>query len=466
MLGGDLLFNDYRFNINSINHDALLYENLKTGNDISVFSTVMILLICGISNNPFYMSYTFQSGVFQALLCALVALILTQLSFHIFVRTWRFNQENSYPSIWSDVFGKGLVFFPRAVLLIAFISLSSVSLSDYLEQYSDLISYVDSEKKTVFSAKWFPRFVISFLGLIPALCVRRMAGMKYIAIFANVLLLICLICEAILFFKSLKNDGFDPNKEIVYWGSDISGLVGCFDLFSIVFFTHPFVSLLSTDIKNASRNKICSITWITSIVSVIINLAGGYLGYFTYFSNTQDDLIFMSESNQMNVFVIIGKLSLVIKTFISFNMYNYINAISLSEIFIPYKDDQTTSRVTCGLVMWLFSVFISWGSSKLVELLDLIGSVCFILLAFILPSIYYLAMYKFKKPVWSIIAIAEIIVCGFLSGCVMYYKGKDFREEYADCTTIISRSDCAIALLTSSIPNLGFNCLAFDLHCL
>lgn len=430
MIGGDLLFEDYKYNINDINYHALIYHDKQT-NPISVFSSVMVLLNCGISNDPFFLSYSFQTGVIQALVLCAAALILTQVSFHIFIKTWSYNSDNSYVSIWSDVFGKKLVILPRLLLLVAFISLSSVATNDFLTEYDDFIKYLDPKTSTVFSSKYFSKFVLTFCYVFPSLFHDRFSTMKYASYVGNFLLMMCLVAQIWLFVHSYKTNGFDPQKEIVYWSKDISQTIACFDLFNIVFFVAPFVSMVSKDVRNVTRSKILKITWITSLSSMVINLAGGYLGYLTYFSNTVDDLVFYSDSNQNHPAVIMGKFCCLIKTILSNNMFIYITAIALSDLIFPYSESHKAARVTSGMVIWLLTIFITYSGWKLTDLLNLIGSFSFIILAFVLPSVFYLSMYKFKKPFLSIVSIFEVLICVFISGTILYFNTKSFIADYA-----------------------------------
>ncbi|EAY03125.1 Transmembrane amino acid transporter protein [Trichomonas vaginalis G3] len=433
MIGGDLLFNEYKFNVNSLDGDTMLYHDRNSikSTGISAFTAVLVLLNSGISNDPFFMSYSFQTGIFQVIVISVLALILTQLSFHIFVKTWSFNGENSYISIWKDVFNGKTSIIPRIILFVAFISLSSVSTNDFLTEYDDLLSYVDPSKFSVFSSKWFKKFVLTFIFFFPSLFHNRFSQMKYISYMRNFLLVVCLIMEAVVAGKTIKENGFDPQKEIVYWGKDFSQTVACFDLFNVVFFVSPFVAMISKDIKDATRSKICKITWATSLTSLVFNLLGGYLGYLALFSKQEDDLVFLSFENQKDIFIIIGKITCLLKTILTNTMYIYINACCLADLFFKYSDDHKAARLTSGVVVWLLAIFITYTGWKLTDLLNLIGSTCFIFLAFILPSVYYLMMYKFRNILWGILSIFEVLVCVTISGIILYYNSTGFIEEYS-----------------------------------
>lgn len=431
MIGGDILFDDCKYNLNSMNYNTLLYTDKGSFVGVSMFSAIMVLFNCGTSDDSLYMSYAFQVGVIESLVLCVSALLLTQCGLHLFITTWSYNSENSYVSIWKECFGNKTRFIPRILLLLAFISLSAISTGDFLDQYNDLISYVDANHSTIFSSKYFSKFVLTFIFVFPSLFHNRFSSMKYASGVANLLLLISILCELWLFIKSTKENGFDPQKEIVYWSGDFKQAVYCMDVFNSLFFIAPFAAIISREIKEATRNKICKLTWYTSIASLFINLAGGYLGYFTFFSNQEDDSVFLNFEDQKQIPIIIGKLALLIKTILANNNYIYINAISLSDVVFPYSEEQKVGRISSGVVVWFLTIFITFKGTKLLGLFDLFGSFSFVILAFILPSVYYLVIYKFKRPITSIIAILELFICAVVSGALLYYKVVDFAGEYS-----------------------------------
>lgn len=431
MIGGDLLFNDCRYNIHANDYHTLMYPNKRGTDQISVFSAIMILICVGISNDPFYMSYSTQTGILQTIVICFSALILTQISFHIFVNTWRYDSSNSYVSIWTELYGKKTSIIPQIFLLIAFLSISSVSTSDYYDMYTDILSYFDKSSETIFSKKWFAKYIVCGLFTFPFMFFKKFTSMYLITTIGNLLLLISIICEGILFFRKFKEEGFDPQKELVIWNKDDFSLsVACFDLYNVLFFLHPFVSFISEDIRNATRSKIANITWMTTTISALLNLVGGILGYFTFFSSVQDDNIFYFYEDPSDYVVMIGKFCLMFKTLISNSMYVYIAAVQLIDMFVPYEHEYTESRFAAGVAVWLFNIFVTFNGYQWSDLMNLMGSFCFIILAFILPSIFYLSMYKFRRILWGIVAVLEVLICTLISGVILIYNIKSFKSEH------------------------------------
>lgn len=424
-----MLYKDYRFSIVSANTDTLIYQERDDEKSLSTFGAVMILLNCGISNDPFFFPHTFTTGIVTALLLCLLALILTQLSFHIFLKSWKFDSENSFVSIWAEVFGPSTSFIPRFIMLVALVSMASVCTSDFQYHFEDFVNTWDVDGTSIFSYKPLRVYLLTFLSVFPFLFFDRFKSFDVMSTIANCALIYGLVVELYVLIKSIKADGFDPNGEICYFNMSLDKAVSCFDLFNIVFFLHPMASMVAPEIKKASRNTIISITWKTTILSAIINMAGGYLGYLTYFGNDEDDNILLFYDNQDPV-VISGKAACLIAILLTNGIYTYIVAEILSGFFYDYKKDNTLVRVFSGLVVWLFDVAINYDGFMLCELINNIGSFCFIVLAFILPSVFYLIEYGFRDVKWGVISIVVICISVPISLYIFVVNMRAYVEDY------------------------------------
>ena len=244
--------------------------------------------------------------------------------------------------------------------------------------------------------------------------------MKIMCAVALTLLLISLLCEAVLMFKTIKVDSFDPQKQIRYWSTDFRMMNALFDTFNTVYFSHPFVALISDDLYKATRSKITKMTWIISICSFLLLLSGGFFGYFTFFDSSIDDNILFGYSNTKDPFLIIAKICCLLKTALANNMFVFIATVSVLGIFTQYNEKLTILRIFVGIVIWTLVMFINYSGTGLMKLVDLLGGYSFMLLAYFLPSIFFLSMYKFKYPGWSILCIGVLLVSSVILGWASY----------------------------------------------
>ncbi|EAY21368.1 hypothetical protein TVAG_198050 [Trichomonas vaginalis G3] len=420
MIGGDLLYKDFKYNGGSNDGSTLLYSNKNEENSISLATCVVIILNSALVDDPFFVPGQMLSGFMLTIFVGVFVLILTQLSFHIFVKTWAFNQLNSHVSIWQSLYGKYSSVIPKALLLLAFISNSSVSVRDNVDQFHDLFSYFSPDSVKIVNNDWLIKYLFTFILTIPALLHPRLGKMKIMCAVALTLLLISLLCEAVLMFKTIKVDSFDPQKQIRYWSTDFRMMNALFDTFNTVYFSHPFVALISDDLYKATRSKITKMTWIISICSFLLLLSGGFFGYFTFFDSSIDDNILFGYSNTKDPFLIIAKICCLLKTALANNMFVFIATVSVLGIFTQYNEKLTILRIFVGIVIWTLVMFINYSGTGLMKLVDLLGGYSFMLLAYFLPSIFFLSMYKFKYPGWSILCIGVLLVSSVILGWASY----------------------------------------------
>lgn len=428
MIGGDLLYEDYRFTCNSDDSNTLLYPNKNEEHTIPISAAVVIILNSALVDDPFFVPGQMLSGFMVTVFVAIFVLLLTQLSFHIFVKTWSYNQLNSHVTIWTLLYGKFTNFIPRALLLLAFISNSSISIHDLIDQFHDLFSYLPSSQTKFVNNEWVIKYLFTFLLTIPALLHPKLGKMTIYCSIALFFQLLSLLCMLILFIKKTRVDGFDPQKQLLVWTTDFRMMNSLFDTFNTVYFTHPFVALISDDLKQATRTKIAKMTWITSICSGLILLTGGFLGYFTFFADSIDDNILFGYPNQKDPVVIVAKFGCLFKTAMANSMFVYIAAVSLLSIFASYNETLTTLRIFSGIVVWSLVMFINYKGTGLAKLVDLLGGYCFMILAYFLPSIFFLTMYKFKLPWWSIACICTLLVSGVILGWASYVNIGNYIE--------------------------------------
>ena len=402
-------FNDYKFSSMHSDNSQLLYksnENEKT----SFFKSFMILLNCGISTDPFFMAYSFRTGIIKAFLLCLLAVVLTQISFHIFVKTWSFDTDNSYPAIWVKCFGPSLKFIPHVLLLCALTSISVIVTEEVPANIDNLLEPYVSEKSLIRNSM-LQMYIITFLVTIPVFFCKKVTGLWIISTIANIGIVVGDLCVVINMIISIAKNGFHP-ENVVLWDNSMDTTVECFGLFNTVFFLHPMVSLVSPEMDNCSREKVLKLSWTTTLSSAAINLICGYCGYLTFYgTNGEDNILFAYDPK--SPLTIIGKLGCYMSVLFTTSIYNYIIGDQLASLFLDrYRHRDYAPLFIGGLVILCFNAGFDYGGDTFLNVFKLLGNVAFLIVAFVLPSVFYIYMDKFKSIAKSIGCIIEVLVSG------------------------------------------------------
>ncbi|OHS95126.1 Transmembrane amino acid transporter protein [Tritrichomonas foetus] len=408
MYGGDLKVADYRFRARTQKSDFVLFPNDSSQKHISYFMATMILCKVGIATDPLLLSDAFSCGIIQTLLLFIGIMILLQLSIHLYTRCWFYGTAYNFPDIWVCVFGPTFQLLP--ILFIIIVYLTFVVYHGYeIYNYAYLFITTRWEDPPSFLInKWFLTYVICVLTALPCLLVKKFVSLFWIALIGNFFTVVSFICVVVALIRSVNDVGFDPNHEIKYFTSDYSTSFKAMGLITTAFFVHPMLDLVFSYMNNPTVGRCMSCTWLTSSISLIVHFITGLCSYLLFSNGEQENILYNLPSS--NIEVTIGQISVYIVTLTSNAIYTYFLATQVSSLIVERRNDESAPVFISGIVVILFYVGMNFIGEKAIEVLDLIANAAYIILVYILPSIFYLRLYKFTQPFWSIISILVMVI--------------------------------------------------------
>lgn len=479
MIGGDLKVEKYRFRARPQNINFVLFPNDQSSNQISLFSAIMLLLKMTLDTDSFFFYQDlFKCGIIEGLLVSVTVMLLVQLSIHIFTRCWFYGTAYNYPDVWTCVFGsKALNFIPILLNIISYLTYVVWYCFEIHDNFSTFLRTVWPSCPSFLTNKWFLSYIINALTVVPCLFAHKFISLTWVAYIGNIAIVVAVICLIILLVRTLNEFKFHivvdtfgkiDGEDIPYlpftnlFSKDPSGIFYCVGSVMTAFYMHPILDMVFSEMRNPTVFRCLSSTWIVNIVSIIIYYGIGLISYFiiqVHFHDVvtvasmmkpgeppQNSPVFknrpynifsivlgqeISDLENENVFfnfpkshteAIVGQIASYIVTITTNIFYTYFLATQVSSLVIERRNDDTPPLLISGIVVILFSIGINFMNDKATQFLDFIAQIAFLILVFILPSFFYLKLYRFTKPFWGIICVLLLVIGIPMSILVLYYE--------------------------------------------
>lgn len=474
MIGGDLKVEKYRFRARPQNMNFVLFPTDSTTKQISMFSVIMILIKMSLDTDSFFFyEDMFRCGIIEALIISIIIMLFIQLSIHLFTRCWFYGTAYNFPDIWTCVFGsKTLKFIPILLNVISYLIYVAWYSFEIHNGFSTFIKEVWPDSPSFLSNKWFLCYIINALTAFPFLFARKFVSLVAVAYVGNVAFVVSTICLIILLFRTIdeykfnitvntigkiKDENFPYLSFTTLFSSDPSALFTCAGTIMTAFYMHPILDLVFSEMKHPTVYRCLSSTWIVNIISVFIYYGIGLISYFivqihfqeatsvfntissgiippNFYNRPFNMFIYkklqFTDMNNENVFfnfprsyaeAMIGQIASYVVVITSNILYTYFLAGQISSLVVNQKNDNNTPLIISGIVVILFGIGINFMDSSSMDFLDFIAKIAFLILGFILPSFFYLKLYRFTKPFWGIASVVLLVIGVPLSVVVLYY---------------------------------------------
>lgn len=422
MIGERMILQEIRLNEKCTN-ERPLYREQPPDKQCSTIGLVSILLAANITTGPFYGSHNFSVGLIECAILCIFAYLVSQLTFMIFIKCWKYNHLNTFHEIGVFNGGDSLGLVNSFILLVTYAYIVAIIFEDTYHIIENLIFYFKPDENTVFSNKWFLQYLIAFVPAIPAIFFKSLLSMRKVAFVCNITILISVISIVIIMGIGIKKNGFDPFNNIVLFKNDVPGMCKAFISFSELYLYHPYVSIVAPYISNPTQGRIFGIEVASSLISMIINFIGLICTYFTLYGSADLDMAYFSFDPDL-IWTKICKFSSLVHHICIYCIFVQLTIQSITFMFYD-STVSLISNLSSMVIICSFVVIYSAGGETCRSVIKIIGSVAFHLLVFILPSILYLFSHRFRPVSWGVISIAICVIMIITIVTSLYYTYKD-----------------------------------------
>ncbi|OHS93394.1 Transmembrane amino acid transporter protein [Tritrichomonas foetus] len=424
MIGGDIIIKDFKKQRLKSNGDVVLFHNTKETKSVSFFLVLNLMCKAGIATNPYLVGEAFFAGTIQTVIYVVCLLLLNELSFFLFIKSWIYGRAYSYDSICTELFGphfSWLVLLGVIIIYLTFVIWTEYEIYAYLGEF---ILSLWPNAPSILNNQWFITYILTFVVVFPTLFVKKLSSFAYMALASNIFHVIVLALLITYYFKYIYNVPGAFQNEIIYFSSNPSSSFTCISILNNALFYQPVLATLIKDLDNPTRKRTMKLTWLTSIISVSFHFIGGFFSYICSPINNGDiSLIFLNPKAPE---IIAGKILVyMISLFSNIFFTNFISH-QLAKLIDPVAIDSTIPVVFSGIVILLLSIGLNFVNEMITTITDYIANVACIILVFVLPPLYYLKQYGFSDKLWgaaSVVLMAIGIPVGLLT---LYYGLDDF----------------------------------------
>ena len=411
-----MLVADYRFRAHGHQNDQLLIVDENSSPKISWFSAFSLLIHVSLSTNYLGFGVLFDGGIVQTILICLVPLVMIQISFHIFFRTWVFGSEFSYSGIWVLVFGPTFSFLPSLLIVIALLDFPFNISSMVPKTLQTIIQSNLPSAPSFLSSKWFLIYAVNCVFVLPFLAARRFSTFRSVSFIGNLAFLTGLVA---LILAAMLQHGRLEGTPLPTFGGSMDHAAALFSIINTAFFMHPVVAFVTQDMYNPTNGRTCGLVWTVCLVKLLLLIFIGLTSYYYYFGPGIGNAYFSDLMGQQYTETIVLRMALVIKELLTNGCYVWMIAYLVTTILVPTNESQICVFLM-GLAFLLFAISISFTSLQVRTIISMITSIAKVIVVQIIPPIYYLRLFKLKEPQWAFPAIL-LLVCGVIASAFILY---------------------------------------------
>jgi hypothetical protein len=336
-------------------------------------------------------------------------LFLTQASFSIFTRVWSFGDAYSYEDVWRILFRGRLVVVPRVLLIIAYMSCTLYGFWEISDYVPNILTSIWPDAPDILLSPWLLQYVLAVPLCLPSLFVPnigRFAWTAWLSVFAYTIALGCLIWHL---FHRMWSDGHLLFGEVEWVKWDLSADYRILTDFNVAFFAHPFVPIIAREMAGPSRQRTMSMTWVAFLLTAVFVFSVPCVGFLL-----GSDVEYMENVfyylNPTDAEVVLGKVAVLIISLCSTAFFQYYIAGIVGKMIHPSVASFGWAAFWGSVILTLPVICLNFMQYQWSSLVYDLGSMCFSVLGFILPPVYFLVQFRFGYVKWSLLASAVLLL--------------------------------------------------------
>jgi hypothetical protein len=267
---------------------------------------------------------------------------------------------------------------------------------------------------------WVLLMIIALLLILPCGLVTRFVDLAPLASIGVLGILVSFACLALALLRQVETFGFDPQNQLVLFGTDLSAALSCAQGYNTVFFFHPFLTFIFRDLRDASIARCMRACWISNSISLMLMYGGGIMSYLLFQEDPDSANSIFAGMNLAQPEAVLGIVASGVTAICTLAYYSaYMARLSTALVL----GTEGTNRICnfIGVTASVFGfIFLMFVSDDVSEIVYLIGDLCAIALVFVLPPAFYFV--QFKTAISEItVAAAFLMVAGFAFAGVLLY---------------------------------------------
>lgn len=405
-----MLLEDYRFTIGSSR--ILFTSETKPISSFMAISTIFAMMTRA---DALQMDIHFNVGLVNIIGTCLLAAAINMIASSLFIRTWRYEHGNSYADIVKDTFRHGQ-YIVRLIYIIALVY-SSMLMIHHIETTIDsiLVPYIGSE--TFYTNPNFLQYCIIPIFTVPLFLISQFVQLRFYLVFANIATIIMLAVMIYFFVRSVKNDGFDPEKKQILYSGKFWDTIHGMATWLVIFWGQPFMCVVAKSLPKKTQKSVINTMIVSILVAVIVNFSISLFGHLYYWGSTDEELM-INFYPEKNIISNIGQSANLINCLITNGCYIYLAASEIVSMFgvVPTKLLTLISILTIEMFCRMCTEYFRGQNEHIFEM---VGNISFLIMSLVLPPITYLKAFKLKEK-WGYISIFFVIFAVAISAGIVY----------------------------------------------
>lgn len=418
MIGGDLMVADNRFQSHGYRKDQNFFIKGTSVNTISLFSACQMLLHISLAADHWRIGRFFRMGIAQVLLVIFAVLFLSQLSLHVYFRTWVFGTSFSYAGVWRLTFGPMFQIIPRILVILGLFNFTILVPATITDFVHSAVTNNFPNTPPILSNRWVIIYCLSIITTVPSVLARRYSRLKATAYIGNLLLVTGIVTMIVNAFRHPMSG---PVKYPLraFGGSPWQDIFSLINVGNCIVIMHPFMQYVTEDMSNATNTRTVLLIWILFIVKVVILLLCGFVCYFSVYRYTDSTELFSSSMKQNTVEAVIIHLTTVLNLVLTQAHYVYVAALKITGLFVK-NNESTFCTVLSGIFGMLLSSAMSFTSDRVKKIITVVGSTATAIVVYLIPPICYLGLFRTTSKWWAAACILLLVTGTIITIGVTY----------------------------------------------
>jgi hypothetical protein len=409
MIGGEIVIQDYLPQQKWRRSEDRMFPVTST-NPIGLATAILLVVKSQLATDPFFFTEGFSAGVLESLLLGIVLLCCTQFSMFLFSRSWQYGRAYSYSEVWATTFGPRLAWLPTVILILLYVCFNMDACWEVNENTIFLITEYWPDYPEIFDNPWLLEMICTLVFVLPAGLVGRFVDLLPLAVLGIFGVVLGVICLALTLVREIDTYGFDPEHQMVLFGQDLGAAMNCAQAYIVVFFFHPFLTLIFRDLQDASISRCLKTCWLSNTVTFVLMYLGGLMSYllFREGEDLENNVFEWLNLRQPEVALGLAASDLAAACTLAY-FCAYISRLIITLVL----GRDTTNRI-CTFIGVLATVFtfmyFIFVEYKIYFLVYMLGEFAAIFLGFILPPAYYLAQFRGLNKLLAAGAVTMIVI--------------------------------------------------------
>ncbi|CAK9293598.1 unnamed protein product [Gordionus sp. m RMFG-2023] len=419
------------------------HSSKKTKNNLVYvsFNFINSIVGSGIIGMPYAIK---KSGIGLGIIFLLLVAFSSDYSLVLLVKGGQLAGTSNYQDLVLSSFGK-IGFFILSIIqfIYPFIAIISynVIIGDTIPKVLRRLAHVENDN--ILGNRYFIVFLASVLVTLPLSLskdIGRLAKISLASLCCVLFLLIVIISRAITLSPSIP-----ATKDA--WIFANNGIIESLGIMVFAFMCHHNSFLLYDSLDNPTQSRWNLVTHFSVFISALVTLMFGVIGYVIFTGYTEGDILenFCKDDDLINITRFIYTVTIML----TYPIECFVCREVIERVLFSYKTFSLQRHITITGLIVLFALLISYSTDCLGIVLEINGVITATPLAFILPAMCYIKLYRRSRSLnkdvniitsedtsndsssgsslifaWCTLLFgAAILVVGFISIIIHLYKG-------------------------------------------